>query len=162
MRKTFILLIFMFSCVISNAQKRETEFKESYQLTIFLKNGNKAVISLYNEPTLQFDEDEVTVTYNSLTFTYKNDEVDYFDFDEDATGIDIPNEDLDIQFRITEDELVITSLKPGAKVNVYSSNGVLVGHQNENGEVSAINISNLPAGIYIVKSGSITYKFLKR
>lgn len=162
MRKFFILLIFMLSCVISNAQKRETEFKESYQLTIFLKNGNKAIISLYNEPTLLFDDDEVTVTYNSLTFTYKNDEVDYFDFDEDATGIVIPNEELDTQFRITENELVITSLKPGAKVNVYSSNGVLVGQQNEDGGVSAINISNLPSGIYIVKSGSLTYKFLKR
>lgn len=82
-----------------------------------------------------------------------------------STGID----DISIDFDPTEVDyrsdgtLVISQLKAGAQVSVYSFDGKMVRRLiADRTGTYRLSLSTLPQGVYIVKADKITYKIMKR
>ena len=57
----------------------------------------------------------------------------------------------------------INGLKAGARVGIYSINGTLVSNINADAQGAAsINLSNLPKGVYILRTPNKSFKIINR
>lgn len=83
----------------------------------------------------------------------------------DPTGVtDLTIDDDPTAINYQEDGvLVISQLKKGATVSVYTMDGKLVNHlKATHAGTYRLSLSALPKGVYIVKADTITYKIMKR
>ena len=61
------------------------------------------------------------------------------------------------------DEVLFSGLRAGGLIGVYGINGVLeASYRAFDDGTCAVPIGNLPTGMYIIKTETITYKFIKR
>jgi sugar lactone lactonase YvrE len=61
------------------------------------------------------------------------------------------------------DVLVISQVKAGATVSVYALDGKLIRQLTApHAGTYRLNLSELPAGLYLVKADNVTYKIVKR
>jgi hypothetical protein len=60
-------------------------------------------------------------------------------------------------------EIILQDCKPCSPVNIYSTDGRNVGsYSTDNSGYLTIDLSNLSRGIYIIKTSSLTNKFIKK
>ena len=106
--------------------------------------------------TLRIVSWDVDVTYNLLDvlrFTYETKSV---------TGVTELRED-PATIGYEDGQLVISGIKAGAPVGIYSLDGKLVKQLTaERSGSFRISLTSLPQGMYIVKADNITYKIMKR
>lgn len=77
-----------------------------------------------------------------------------------ATGIKPITQFGNMISRIASDKITIIGVK--GKVTIYNTAGSLQSQVTANGDETVINISHLPSGVYIVKTDSQSFKFMKR
>lgn len=81
-------------------------------------------------------------------------------FDNTSTGIDQIH-----AFNlkgITDGNLSIAGLKPGQKVEVFDVSGKKVAETKASVDNASVDISNMKAGVYVLRAGSNIVKFIKR
>jgi hypothetical protein len=119
--------------------------------------GDKPKV-LFEGKNLRITSTKADVTYalaDIIRFTYTN---------TNPTGInEIAEMDDPTEVCYQDGTLVLSQLKEGAVVGVYSLDGKLVqqlraGHRG----TYRLSLSSLPKGVYIVKADTITYKIMKR
>lgn len=76
-----------------------------------------------------------------------------------ATSISPSTKSDDMIARAASDKLTLIGVS--GEVCVYDTAGVLKKQVNATGGETIINIAQLPAGVYIVKNGNQTFKFMK-
>ncbi len=129
-------------------------------LVVHLADGQQAVFVLSGSPVLTTDGSEVTVTTTTgEKVAYALSGLDRFtleDVDVDAVEA-VPSRTL---YRSTAEGLQASGLQAGEPVRIYDANGRFVATQKA-GTDGTVSLP-LRRGLYVVKTQSQTFKFLKR
>ncbi len=81
----------------------------------------------------------------------------------DASGVKaIEYDSQGVYAKVVEGSLIITGCKAGKKAEVYSANGQVVRSQSFDGDRCDIDVRSLPKGVYVLRIGNTTVKFLKK
>lgn len=132
-------------------------------LIVQLKDGSQTAFFLKDKPQVTFDGPNLKVTSTAgdtsfalsdvLRFTYaKKDPTGIDEMVTDPTGVDFQG-----------DVLVISQLNANGDVSVYALDGKLLRQlKASHAGTYRLNLSELPAGLYLVKADNVTYKILKR
>ena len=125
-------------------------------------DGSATYFEVADKPTVTFTAANLVITSGAKTVEYPLTAYRMFEFtDRISTGISTTEATQQPVFRLGE-SISASGLTPGSILSVYTSDGSLVGKSqvSQNGEAT---ISIGPKkGVYIVKTSSKTFKFIKR
>jgi|GEM_PF-3405735 len=138
-------------------------------LVVWTQDGGKVLYPLNEQPSIKFDGNgNYVVRSSAVEMQYPVADVRMFtlaDTDDPRPDqpMDIPDVSTRHNFSYSDNTVRFSSLPLGSKVQVYNASGLLL----RNFEVSddgtaSININDLPKGIYIIKTESITHKIIKK
>ncbi len=157
MKQRLLLLMFLtISCVGMHAESVET-------LIVKLKNGSETAFFLKDKPQVKFEGTDLVVTSDVGKTSFLLAEVLRFTYvKKDPSGIDEAVIDpTGVEFK--DDILVISQLKAGATVDVYTLDGKLIRQlKASHAGTYRLNLSELPSGLYLVKADNVTCKITKR
>ena len=138
-------------------------------LVVWTKDGGKVLYPLNEQPSIKFDGNgNYVVRSSAVEVQYPVVDVRMFTLaDTDDPRPDQPMDILEVSsrnnFSFSDNIVRFSSLPQGSKVQIYNASGVLLRNfeVSDNGTAS-INIEELPKGIYIIKTESITHKIIKK
>ena len=132
-------------------------------LVVKLKNGAETTFFLKDKPNVTFEGTDLKVVSNKETVTFALSDVLRFTYvKKDASGIDETVVD-PTEVSYDGSVLVISQLKQGASVDIYSLDGKLVRQlKAHHSGTYRLSLSELPTGLYLVKADNITYKIMKQ
>ena len=131
-------------------------------LVVKLKNGAETAFFLKDQPNVTFEGTNLKVVSQKETVTFALSDVLRFTYvKKDASGIDETVVD-PTEVSYDGGVLVISKLKQGASVDIYSLDGKLVRQLKAyRSGTYRLSLSELPTGLYLVKADNITYKIMK-
>ena len=132
-------------------------------LVVTLKNGAETAFFLKDQPNVTFEGTNLKVVSKKETVSFTLSDVLRFTYvKKDPSGIDETVTDpTEVSYK--GGVLVISQLKQGATVDVYSPDGKQVRQLKANHSGTyRLSLSELPIGLYLVKADNITYKIMKQ
>ena len=137
-----------------------------YYFIVWMNETVKHSYALSEKPKVTMDNGVFTLTTTQTTVTYNATDVLKFTLgDKDGGIVDVD----DIAVKAgpgvdrQADRLIFTGCKPNSVIGIYSLDGRLADQQRADGDGRAeVSLSGLKAGVYVVKSDSITFKIAKR
>ena len=126
------------------------------------KDGNDTYFALSEKPTVTFTSTAMVLTAGSQTIEYPLTDFRAFAFEDDPLSIESLNGEGNNAVFSFGNSLKGEGLKAGSQVAVYTINGQLVGRST----VSQSGTVEIPldgqTGIFVVKSLSKTFKFIRK
>ena len=117
-------------------------------LHIHTVTGGDVMYSFSEKPVLTFNTTEMTLTTNTTTVKYPLSELSSFSFSkDDADGIE---------------SVMMSEPKGDASVSIFTLEGKLVRSVKAKNGMVRYSLDELPAGSYIVKSSTKSYKIIKK
>lgn len=132
-------------------------------LVVKLKNGAETAFFLKDQPNVTFEGTNLKIVSQKETVTFALSDVLRFTYvKKDPSGIDETVVDpTEVSFE--GGVLVISQLKQGASVDIYSLDGKLLRQLTaHHSGTYRLNLSELPKGVYLVKADNVTYKIMKQ
>jgi hypothetical protein len=115
--------------------------------TIHLNNGACASYEFGDEPVLTYESGMMKLATNKVQVEFATTDIAKMTFDNsNLTGI----------------QSVQATIGMDGELNIYSINGILVRKVAADANGATVCFDNLPAGTYIVKSKTVSYKIIKR
>ena len=132
-------------------------------LVVVLKNGSETAFFLKDKPNVTFEGTNLKVASDKQTVTFALSDVLRFMYvKKDSTGIDETVVD-PTKVSYEDGVLVISQLKQGAFVDIYSLDGKLLRQlKASHSGTYRLNLSELSKGLYLVKADNVTYKITKQ
>ena len=118
---------------------------KKHRMIVSFKSGEKVSFVVSEKPEVSFDGDKFRVTTTKSSFDYLRSEIDDFQFEEISTGIE--------------------SLEyvGNGVVTIYDISGHIVATQKGGStKVAKLLIDSFKPGMYIIKIGNQTIKYLKK
>jgi len=113
---------------------------EVYYLQVYDYSGAATEFALTDEPVIKIADNTLTVTAGSSELSASLEDVKYYKYSVNSTtGIQSVESGVQVN---------------NADANVYTINGIFVG--------KGVNIGALPKGIYILRAGKQSFKFIKK
>ncbi len=130
-----------------------------HNLVVNFTDGTSVEFSLGEEPVLTYSEThQLIVTTATGNSSYEFDSLVSLTFKEvEPDGIDKVNAE---GFKYNQQTASFTGLEKNSEIRVFDANGRLIQSQKAD-KATSVNLSNLPAGIYIVKFGNQSFKVKK-
>lgn len=132
-------------------------------LVVETKNHMLTTYMLAERPQVRFEGANLRVVSAKADVTYRLSDILRFTYEKrSVTGVsELQAEHAAVDYE--DGELVISGLKAGAAVGVYSLDGKLVRQLTaRHAGTYRLSLAALPQGVYIVKADNITYKIMKR
>jgi len=152
------LLLALVATTMRAADKQNT-------LIVLTKDNVLHQFVLADKPKVSFEGTQLKVTCEkaSASASFNLSDIIRFTYaGKDASGIDEMTVN-PTEISMEEGVLVISQMKANSTVNVYSMDGKLVRQLTaQRAGTYRLSLSSLPAGVYIVKADTITYKITKR
>jgi hypothetical protein len=152
------LLLALVATTMRAADKQNT-------LIVLTKDNVLHQFVLADKPKVTFEGTQLKVTCEkaSASASFNLSDIIRFTYaGKDASGIDEMTVN-PTEISMEEGVLVISQMKANSTVNVYSMDGKLVRQLTaQRAGTYRLSLSSLPAGVYIVKADTITYKITKR
>lgn len=140
----------------------------AYKLIVNQKDGTSVEFKFEEEPVATLEGDDVKITLyaaddidNGVLFPIA--QLQNFTFEKDAlSGVSEVASKADVSFGLTRTALQVAGLEAGQAVDIFSADGrqVARGICDANGNAT-IALEALPAGVYAVKAGKSTFKFIR-
>ena len=134
-------------------------------MVVTTKGGAKTEFLLTVKPYVKFEGTNLRITSTKADFTFAlADVVNFTYINTDPSGItEFAKTDDPTEISYQEGTLVLSQLKKGTVVGIYTLDGKLVGQlKADRQRTYRLSLSSLPKGVYIVKADSITTKIMKR
>ena len=131
-------------------------------LKIHCKSGADVIILLDNRPKVTFDKNDLVVATQTRVVNYPAEEVLKFTYlDELPAHVDNVTQS-GMVFSFDDGKLLVQHLDPNAAVTVCAVDGrILASSQSDaQGRVS-LTLPEVPGGVYVVKTSSVTFKVRK-
>lgn len=114
------------------------------------------------KPEMTFSGANVEINSTAETVMYPMNDVMQIYFDQTVTGIGKTALG-EMSFRFADGQLSIEGLSPATAITVYSAGGAvcLQGKADANGRAE-LSTGTLSRGVYVVKTGKVTYKIVKK
>lgn len=134
------------------------------QLVVWLKNGQKVVHDLADKPETRFNAGYLMLSTDKVSISYPLTEVLRYTYEGNIPVVAVPSiKPGEMRFQQGADEMRFDGLAAGTVMEVYSTDGKLLRTQKAvQGQTAVISLKGQPAGLYIVKIGDASYKFMKR
>lgn len=165
MMKKKLLITLLMLCVAVATQADAPTDECSSALVVTTKNGMQTTfVLLQEEPMVKFEGQNLVVTTSQGVVNFALTDVQRFNYvNLPATGIQEVEKTTQTDVSYEDGTLLLSQLKAGAQVGVYTMEGKLV-HQLKprHSGTFRVNLSSLPNGVYIVKADTLTYKIIKR
>jgi hypothetical protein len=121
-------------------------------LQLHLSNGTVDKYILANKPVVSFGDGNLIVTSAEATNTYEFNAVENFDFDKITTGVDDITAE-ENTFTVCFDSNILTVAATELQhVEVFGLNGVKVAAASASDGVAEIDLTSIPAGVYVVST----------
>ena len=158
--KKIILLLMALVLLPTMARAADT----TQQLVVWLKNGQKIRHDLADKPETRFNAGYLMLTTSKVSVSYPLTDVLRYTFEGNIPVVSVQDiKPGEIRFRQSTDEMCFDGLAAGTVLEVYSSDGKLLRTQKAaKGKTAVVSLKGQPAGLYMVKIGDATYKFVKR
>jgi hypothetical protein len=134
------------------------------EFIVHLKAGGTVGYALASKPKVTLSGNVFTVTTTDGAATYQHSEVEKFTLNV-ATAISQPIAEAAGEPQIIRQvgQLTFTGCKPNAAIRIYNTDGklMLTAQTDANG-YAEVQTNQLPKGIYVVKSDSVTIKIAKQ
>ena len=152
--KRLALLLALATSMVAKADDRV--------LKVWQSDGQVLTISLNDEPRTTYSDGNLIITSSKATVTFPLEKVRRYTYESVASGIDEAKA-VHAAFSRDGETLTLAGLKPGTAIYLYNVAGQLLrtidsGTQPE----VVVSVSQLPAGVYVVKANDVTYKITKR
>ncbi|MCM1369184.1 MAG: hypothetical protein NC204_02300 [Candidatus Amulumruptor caecigallinarius] len=144
--KKFIITAFAVAAALSVSAETMLEIK--------LADGSSPTYMLSEKPVLKCIGDNLTVTVNSASFSYKRADIVKMIFAENGAGVDDILSDEDRQLF---SYLNNTITAPGMHIRLFSLSGALVAES-----MDCLDLNPMPAGIYVAKTKSHSVNIIKK
>ena len=135
-------------------------------LVVLTKNGAKTQFVLKDKPKVKIEGKNLRITSTRADVTFAlSDVVNFTYVNTDPTGIDDLDKEASNPTEVSykDGTLVLSQLKQGASVAVYTADGKIVRELKAQRQGTfRLSLASLPKGVYIVKADTITYKIMKR
>lgn len=132
-------------------------------LIVLTKDNAQHQFALPDKPKVSFEGKNLIVVSDKTTTTFALSDVVRFTYkDLDPSGIqEVYIKETNVS--LEDGMLVVSQVKANSNVCVYSLDGRLVRQLAvKRAGTYRLNLSSLPFGVYLVKTGSLTYKITKR
>lgn len=114
-------------------------------LNIHQKTGGVVSYSFCEKPVVTCTDDGIHLVTNSVEVDYPLSNLDKFTFEDN-----------------TSPSGIIRTEGGSSNVQIYSVGGTLVKTVKANEGTTTFTTDDLPAGIYVIKNGKLTYKIVKK
>ena len=137
---------------------------ESARLVVWLKNGQKVYHDLADKPETRFNVGYLMLSTDKVSVTYPLTDVLRYTYEGNIPVVSVPDiKPGEMRFQQGADEMRFDGLAAGTVMEVYSSDGKLLRTQKAvQGQTAVVSLKGQPTGLYIVKIGDASYKFMKR
>lgn len=156
----FALLTALLLPVVAQAQEKTDD-----AIIFIMKDGSRYVFNLKNQqgmpsPDIKFDETDVIIKTNE-TVRLKRSELWGYVFGDYATSISSQNA-VTPGVAFEGDVVTLKNQPDGTRAEVFNVSGQLVRSLTvKTGRSVRFSLSGLPSGMYVLRLGSVTHKFLK-
>ena len=164
-RKMALTLVLVLCAALSYAQ--EADLVPKYSFVVWLHDGGRVSLSLDEHPVVTYLDGDIEVTTSKEQLIYAHAKVHKFTLtDEDISqneATEIETSKCKAQWQCQGDVMCFVDCIPGESVTVYNTIGqVMVQYSISADGTLQIPLSQFVEGMYIVKTESITYKFMKK
>lgn len=135
------------------------------RLVVLLKDGHKDYYELSDTPVTTFGGGNLVITFmNGSTVSYPLNTVQRYMYDGVKTGITEQAPEIGTDVHVFQDGnmLTLSHVPEGNDVSLYSSDGQLLETHTGSGKPILISVDSRPDGMYIVKTGTQTFKLMKQ
>ena len=168
MKRLLIKLVLFAVPMLAAAQTTDTNSDDGNTvdrkfLVVETKDHVKTTYMLARKPEVTFEGNDLRIVSWDADVTYNLADILRFTYEtKSVTGVTELRED-PATIGYEDGQLVISGIKAGAPVGIYSLDGKLVKQLTaERSGSFRISLTSLPQGMYIVKADNITYKIMKR
>lgn len=151
---TIAIGIFLSATLSSNAEKK---------VTLHLKDSTKEIYYLTDNPKVTFEGDMMKISSVKIVKEVEKAKVRKLTIDDASIVADIDAEDNTVKWIFISDSIIrVSGLESGETVSVYNMSGMLISRVGSDisGECS-IELTDLSAGVYLIKTKNSTFKFMK-
>lgn len=137
-----------------------TASAEVKYLIVSRTDGSKASFALADEPVVKNTATELTVETSATTVTIPFAELENYSFSE--TGpVKVEDITAEESHSYHDGQVTFNGLKPGSEIYVYALDGreVMRGAADADG-YSSLDLRGLGTGVYIVRTGNSSFKFI--
>lgn len=133
------------------------------RLIVWLKDGQKDYYDIEDTPVTTFSSGNLVITTSKTEVSYALTDVLRYTYDS-SDDIDelAPEAGNDVHVFRDGNTLTLTHLKEGSTVSLYSSDGQMLETVTGKGKPVVISVDSRPDGMYIVKTGTQTFKLTKQ
>ena len=131
-------------------------------LKIHCKSGADVIILLDERPKVTFDKNDLVIATQTRMVNYPAEEVLKFTY-LDELPVHVDNVTFSgMVFSFDDNKLMVQHLEPNAAVTVCAVDGRILasGQSDAQGRVS-LTLPEVPGGVYVVKTPSVTFKLRK-
>lgn len=159
--KKFIIAI---AAVLATATSASA-FEYLYSVEVNKTDGTKVAYKFSQNPVVTVEGDDMKMTYDGGTQSvlYPFAEVVNLTFSKtENSGVDNVGVDGTVSFAVTRDALEATGLAEGTAVTIYDTAGAMRAQGNADADGSlTLPLGSLGQGVYVVKAGNNSFKFIR-
>ena len=132
-------------------------------LEVWTKGGGRITYSLSNHPVATYSGTDLVLTTGYLVVNYPLAELQKFTFGTETDAVKTVQSELDGRMQTQEGMLFLSGFPAGTPVAIYTLDGRTVATTAISPDGTAtLSIHALATGIYVVKTGSVTHKIIKK
>lgn len=132
--------------------------------TVWLHDGGINAYAFNERPVVTFEGDQLVVRTSEEEVEYADGVVHKFTIETTPPQpSSIGNPLVQPQIEIKRGDIALQGCKEGTQVRIYSLNGVLMSASNIGADGAAVvSTTQLPKGVYLIQTETLTYKFIKK
>ena len=135
---------------------------QTQRLVVWMKNGERMLYDLEEQPKTTFANAELIITTNSVSASYPLSQVLRYTYELSTSGVESVKEN-DIRISQKGNDLIFENLKPNTNISVYNMDGVLVSKKySKAAQNVVVSLADHPVGVYLVKMSDVVYKIVKK
>mgnify|MGYP004459285477 FL=1 len=149
----FLSLAFAFA---TNAQDTK--------VNVLYLDGTPHVVQMSQVRKLKITGDDVLLLSadGTTVATHKTADIDKIELTADVTAINTPSKVQAVTIRYNGTSITASGMTNGSALTVYATSGAVVAKAKARDGKATINVSDLGAGVYVVKTDGQTLKMVKR
>lgn len=154
--KTTRILLFFLAVFMAQGVMADNEY-----LAVWKKSGEVVYYDLSEEPVTTYADGNLKITTSSMSVTYPLEEVLKYTYTDTPTDI-VQAKAPSVKVKQGRNSISFTNLKLGSSVNVYGAEGKMLRTQIVKTEVTVVDLSDFPLGVYMVTANGVTYKLARQ
>ncbi len=138
--------------------------QDTQRLVVWKTNGEKIYHELTDEPETRFANGMLMLSTKKVSISYPIAQVLRYTFEGYIPVVSVPAvKKGEVRFSQGTDEMRFDGLAGGTVLELYAPDGKLLRTQTAaEGQPAVVSLKGQSAGLYIVKVGDASYKFMKR